>query len=173
MPYEHGIATAIHAPEQQWQRRVPTVDCGSQPMRRTAQAEALQARIKKEEEFREEQRKRAEDNAIKRKEKAERKKAEKAQKMAAEAEEAEQIQQVRHMRLTGLRRAWETKTGLDHLGALRPKGLSLFCVGAMVGEEPGGVVPNEEGADERGRRATASRGAHGPDSRRPMRGADL
>ena len=66
-----------------WTRLVSHRRCG-----RTAQAEALQTRIRKEEEYREEQRKRAEDNAIKRKEKAERKKAEKAQKMAAEAEEA-------------------------------------------------------------------------------------
>ena len=70
-----------------WTRLVSHRRCG-----RTAQAEALQTRIRKEEEYREEQRKRAEDNAIKRKEKAERKKAEKAQKMAAEAEEAGQSQ---------------------------------------------------------------------------------
>jgi hypothetical protein len=101
------------------------VDGGSQLVRRTAQAEALQARIKKEEEFREEQRKRAEDNAIKRKEKAERKKAEKAQKMAAAAEEAEQIQQVRHVRLTGRRR-----TGTDQNTSRSP-----WCVPAQ-GLEP-------------------------------------
>ena len=70
-----------------WTRLVSHRRCG-----RTAQAEALQTRIRKEEEYREEQRKRAEDNAIKRKEKAERKKAEKAQKMAAETEEAGQSQ---------------------------------------------------------------------------------
>ena len=62
-----------------WTRLVSHRRCG-----RTAQAEALQTRIRKEEEYREEQRKRAEDNAIKRKEKAERKKAEKAQKMASQ-----------------------------------------------------------------------------------------
>jgi apolipoprotein N-acyltransferase len=77
--------------------RMTLVPLGWLPSRAAsgAQAETLQARIRKEEEFREEQRKRAEDNAVKRKEKAERKKAEKAQKMLTEEEESEQVQQVR------------------------------------------------------------------------------